>query len=97
MDDVQVALRLTGYGGQAGIEKNWSGFGNTTLFGEWQRFDGNFDGSSLGAHPVILGLGVVQTFDAAAMDIYANWRQYDLDVAGAKTVNSVGVGARVKF
>ncbi len=90
-------LRLTGFGGQAGIEKNWTGFGNTTLFAEYNVYQGKFESESLGAKPTVIGLGVVQTFDAAAMDIYANWRQYDLDIEGADKVNSFGVGARIRF
>lgn len=108
--------RQTGYGGQVGIEKNWTGLGNTTLYGEWQAVKGSFadpfpvglssvavlaqGGFSvvdLSGTPTIVGLGVVQSFDAAAMDIYANWRQYDADVEGVSKVNTLGIGARIKF
>ncbi len=90
-------LRLTGYGGQAGIEKNWFGVGNTTLYAEWQQFNGTWDSSSFGVKPTILGAGVIQSLDAAAMDVYVNWRQMDLDIEGAAKANVVGVGARIKF
>lgn len=89
--------RLTGYGGQGGIEKNWFGPGNTTFYGEWQRFSGSFDGTSFGANPTIYGLGAIQSIDAAAMDVYVTWRNVDLDVDGVKPANVYGVGAKIRF
>jgi len=70
----------------AGVEKNWFGVGNTTLFAEYGEidFDNNFaaydyhddkparDGN-------FWGLGVTQTIDAAATDLYLNFRKYKID------------------
>jgi len=62
---------------QAGIEKNWTGIGNTTIYGEYADFDldetsGHSDGNYWGG-------GIVQTIDSAAADIYLNFRKYELD------------------
>lgn len=66
---------------QAGIEKNFFGMGATTLYGEWGRVE-----SGLCNHPNceyefdFWGLGVNQYIEAAAMDLYVGYREYqDLD------------------
>ena len=70
-----------GYWVMAGVEKNWFGPGATTLFGEYgvsnvDHLNGNQDIISDGTY---WGLGVVQKIDAAAADLYLNYRNYDLD------------------
>jgi hypothetical protein len=68
---------------QAGIEKNWFGVGNTTIFGEYQQTDmGTYIAQSGGvsttlfesAEAEVWGFGVVQSFDSAALDLYATFR-----------------------
>ena len=87
-----------GYWLMAGIEKNWFGYGNTTIFGEYGAVD--FDHEVAGATPTTVGpwtvgwtadptadrldghfwgLGLVQTIDSAATDLYINFRRYELD------------------
>ena len=73
----------------AGIQRNFFGPGATTFYGEYG--DVNFkeqsivgdgaigDDTSRRADGNYWGLGVVQTVDAAAMDIYLQYRKYDLD------------------
>jgi len=90
---------------QAGIEKNWFGIGNTTIFGEYAQFDYDHnvaglrtDGNGRAYREVIdgnrhlvydwtkdrrdgnyWGLGIVQTIDAAAVDLFLNFRRYEVD------------------
>ncbi|MCK9549196.1 porin [Aquamicrobium sp.] len=71
---------------QAGVEQNFFGFGNTTLFGEWARAESRVVDSFWCPDPDeyskgeldFWGLGVVQAIDAAAMDLYVSYRKYDL-------------------
>jgi len=61
---------------QAGIEKNWLGIGNTTVFGEYQ--DWNIGGTNKWgfAEMTMWGVGLNQSIAAAAMDVYVNYRHY---------------------
>jgi predicted porin len=70
----------------AGIQKNYFGPGATTFYGEYGTVD--FDNESIDLvngrrgdrmDGDYWGLGVVQTIDAAAMDLYVQYRQYSLD------------------
>jgi hypothetical protein len=96
----------------AGIQKNWTGWGATTFYGEFgQVFDGitglvslNIPGSTgnsglapLGAFGVVTdsdmtwwGGGVVQTIDAAAMDLYLGFRMYSADATMGSFVGPGG-------
>ncbi|MCB1529184.1 MAG: hypothetical protein KDJ45_15995, partial [Hyphomicrobiaceae bacterium] len=72
----------------AGIEQKFFALGKTTLFGEYQRWDigltgaGLFDTSEMRAW----GLGINQQIDAAAMDLYIHYRNYDAQsTTGATT------------
>ena len=114
----------------AGIQRNWTGWGATTFYGEWGRFDdgitglpastalpnlgpsatGTFDGN-----PIVLdsdvtwwGAGAVQTIDAAAMDLYIAYRQYQADATvsggpanqipgGLNDIWFIVAGARIQF
>ena len=115
----------------AGIQKNWTGWGNTTFYGEWGRLDdgtigllaavaypGLGPGAATGAFApgtVVLdsdvqwwGAGMVQTIDAAAMDFYLAYRQYQADAAvsggpgnqipgGFNDIWLIQAGARIQF
>ena len=71
---------------QGGIEQNFFGFGATTLYGEWSRAESKVYKESYGYGPTVdidldfWGVGVVQSVDAAAMDLYVSYRQYDPSV-----------------
>jgi predicted porin len=67
----------------AGIERNWSGIGNTTFYGEYARNGG------LGEK--LWGGGVVQAVDSAALDLFLGVRRID-DVD-----TRLLAGARIKF
>jgi hypothetical protein len=112
-----VDLDGDGYALTGGLEQTFFALGRTTLFAEWGKTDvglattiPNF--ASIGADMEITyyGGGVVQAIDAAAMDIYATVRVYEID-AGLDVSNGVNsggidieteavvgtVGGRVKF
>jgi hypothetical protein len=101
---------------QAGITKNWFGFGNTALFLEYSRNNGwgagegsgafagqgrNFTGTNgsvtvngvTDSEMTVWGAGITQNIDAAATEMYLNWRHFDADVTcnGAAVNNAVGV------
>jgi hypothetical protein len=57
-----------------------------------------------GSNATLLGLGVNQKIDAAAMEIYAGWRRFSLNTtavaagaAGLEDINIVYSGARIRF
>jgi hypothetical protein len=121
------AFEDTGHSIQAffGVEKNFTSYGNTTIYGGYGRFN---DMASTGLSAVDLGLavggasagdvvtgsqierltfGVVQSFDAAALDIYGIVEHYSADVtvsdgaasadANLEDFTSIVIGSRIKF
>jgi hypothetical protein len=85
-----VDFELRGYHGQAGIERKWISWGATTLFVEAARaeidgVDGSLD---------LIGAGVVQSIDSAALDLFLNARQYEI---GDEDVIVGMAGARIRF
>ncbi len=91
---------------QAGIARNFFGIGQTSLYGEYMKANGwveNLAGSitvGLGeSHGKMWGLGVVQTIDAAAMDLYIGYRNFSTsdNAISNKDIDILAVGARIKF
>lgn len=85
---------IRGWQLQGGLEEKWfSTLGKTTIFGEFGelRIDG------FGSEPTLMGLGVVQAIDSAALDLYLNARRYDLDMGGDAEIDVITAGARVRF
>jgi hypothetical protein len=93
---------------QAGISQNWTGLGKTSIYGEYaqgadlQRAYSSATAVTLGNDYTMWGFGVVQTIDAAALDIYVAFRNHSLsaDAAGltaAAALSGLGVvqGAQV--
>ena len=100
----------------AGIEKNFFGPGKTTIYGGYGRFE---DMASTGQNITLAGgggnstivaseidrltFGIVQTIDAAAMDIYGIVENYSADIdteAGAADIEDITVvlvGSRIQF
>jgi hypothetical protein len=99
---------------QGGISKNWFGFGNTAIFGEYSRNQGwgaqggpfaangvgaSFAGSagSVSVNGVtdtamnVWGAGITQNVDAAATELYLDWRHWEGDV----TCHAANVGGNV--
>ena len=99
----------------AGIQKNYFGPGATTFYGEYGAVD--FDNESIDLVRGRIGdrmdgdywgLGVVQTIDAAAMDLYLQYRKYNLDggtfageegpvAVGSSETNVIKAGAIIRF
>jgi len=75
--------RVTGYGGQAGIQRNWTGWGATTLFAEWQKME-QLTGDDL----KVIGAGAIQSIDGLALDVYGTVRRLDV---GTPTPLCLGV------
>src|SRR5262245_17305862 len=114
----------------AGIEKNWTGWGKTTFYGEYGRFFdgvvglaaatalpslGPLAGGAFAAGTIVVdsettwwGAGVVQSIDAAAMDLFIAYRQYQADATisggranqipgGLEDIWFIQAGARIQF
>jgi hypothetical protein len=114
----------------AGIQKNWTGWGNTTFYGEFGRFwdgtagllagmaypslgplgSGAFAPSSIVVDSEVTwwGVGAVQAIDAAAMDLYIAYRQYQAEATisggpanqiqgGLEDIWFIQAGARILF
>jgi hypothetical protein len=113
-----------------GIQKNWTGWGNTTFYGEYGRFDhgtdgllaitaftglGPLDGGAFATGSIVVdsdvqwwGAGIVQAIDAAAMDFYFTYRQYQAHATmsggpgnqipgGLEDIWFIQAGARIQF
>jgi hypothetical protein len=103
---------------QGGITKNWFGFGNTAIFGEYSRNEGwgarggplapngaSFAGAngSVDVNGVtdtamnVWGAGITQNVDAAATELYLDWRHWEADVTchstGANCTGAAAIGA----
>lgn len=86
---------------QAGIEKEWSPLGATTIYGEYYDYDGGANNRTLDAafagtagNLAVLstgveswGLGIAQGLDAAAMTLYLSYRHVEGDISGFDSVN----------
>jgi predicted porin len=83
----------------AGIEQKYFAIGKTTLYGEYgEQENGNFDPTG-GTTMSFWGLGLTQSVDAAAMDLYLFYRNYSVEVEGfdADDLTMVGGGAIIRF
>jgi len=91
---------------QLGIEKKFLPYGSTTLYGEYASYDDvltitNINGTSSKAER--WGLGAVQKFDSAALEIYAQatfW-SFEASISGVdqnlEDFSTVLIGSRIKF
>lgn len=81
---------------QAGIEKKFFSYGATTLYGEYGSYD---EVVFEDVEAELFGFGVVQRFDSAALDIYAQARFYGVDVDSEEQgdFSSVMLGAKIDF
>jgi len=88
---------------QGGISKNWTGLGNTALYGEYSNVSDAF--GFVDSSVDIWGIGVVQHIDAAAMELFLSYRHYDGSGIIPGEVNTlvdaeldmVFGGARIRF
>jgi hypothetical protein len=98
---------------QGGIEQKWLSFGKTTVFGEYleNRMGHVVPAATAAAlEGTMWGIGLNQSVEAAAMDLYISYRQYSFDfwtsnATGGKAakgvaledMTSVSAGAIIKF
>jgi hypothetical protein len=76
--------KATFYLAQGGIAKNWTGLGNTVVYGEYGKADGYRGGTgsmppgwSLDSAADFFGGGLVQHLDNAAMEVFVGYRRFD--------------------
>jgi len=98
-DDENTFLYL-----QGGIEKKFMAYGATTLFAAYGQYDTGFSRVSLGGGAVgsfengnveMWGLGVVQNFEAASLDLYLKYNHYTSS-ADNVSIND-GAGTDLEF
>jgi len=92
---------------QLGIEKKFISYGSTTFYGEYGSYDDVAAISEVGfasSDTDRWGLGVVQKFDSAALEIYAQATFWDFEattILGATSdiegLSTIMVGSRIKF
>jgi hypothetical protein len=93
---------------QAGIAKNWTGLGNTSIYGEYARMTGwgagqtwaNTTATDLVAvngvtdtEMDVWGIGIVQHVDAAATELYLGWRHYSPEITCTAAAANCAGGA----
>jgi hypothetical protein len=93
-----------------GIRKNWFGYGDTVLFGEYSehndflRRNVNFN-NVVDSKATVWGAGIVQYIDAAAMELFLTYKHYSLDetlsggtpFTGQEDFSTVIGGTRISF
>mgnify|MGYP001444749151 CR=1 FL=1 len=82
---------------QAGIENKFIALGKTTLFGEYGNYNVGFNGNGtnlLTAHTQVWGIGLNQSIEAAAMDLYLNYQHFDF--GGTSNLAGFGAGGGLK-
>ena len=103
---------------QGGVERRWFASGATTIYGEYGDYDdfalgarraaNTTDSVAAGAfirssEATRWGFGVVQSYDAAALDLYANVQFWDFDwttdtpSTGSSEISTIMIGTRIKF
>lgn len=102
-----------------GIARNYFGIGNTVLFAEYQRANdmigykvtGPVVNGSIESEMTMMGIGIVQHIDAAAMELFATYKRYEADATlnlslGGPALNAAAqmhdfsmfiVGSRINF
>jgi predicted porin len=91
------------YYAQLGIDRKFTPYGATIVYGDYGFYDGVSEvGAEVGLEAERFGFGVVQKFDSAALEVYAQYRLYsftDNSLAGddLEDLSTVLVGSRIKF
>lgn len=91
-----LGFKLKGYAFMGGLENQIWSIGKTTFYGEFNRFELEPDGGTSGEIDMY-GVGIVQAIDAAAMDLYITYRNYDLGDLGGDDLVAATAGARIRF
>jgi predicted porin len=83
---------------QLGIEKKWLPYGSTTVYGEYGEYS---DFSIEGFDTERWGLGAVQKFDSAALELYAVAAFYSFETPAGEEdledLSTIMIGSRIKF
>lgn len=91
---------------QGGIERKWLSYGSTTLHAEYGNYEDQltlFDPTVTGSEATRWGFGIVQHFDSAALDLYAQATFWDFDVDGGELgddtndISTIMIGAKIDF
>lgn len=85
---------------KGGIKQKWWSYGKTTLYGEFIETDIDTNGAAIGGEGEIYGFGIVQKIDAAAMTLYAGYREYEAtsDIGeDLEDFRTIVTGAKIKF
>jgi hypothetical protein len=94
-DDFGLSLKT--WTVQGGISSKWlTNVGATTAFAEYSETDASITGLGSADVPVY-GVGLIQSIDAAAMDLFVGYRQYDLDDLVGEKVDLIHAGGRIRF
>jgi len=88
--------------GQLGVEKKWLPYGSTTAYVEYGNYE---DFNNEGSEAERWGLGVVQKFDSAALEVYAQAAFWSFDgvvddnlgAVNVEDISTVMIGSRIKF
>jgi hypothetical protein len=81
----------------AGVRKNYLGFGDTVLFGEYSQHNDFFEDGSEATH---WGVGINQYIDAAAMEVFLVYKSFEASSPGLVALEDFQTiigGARVNF
>jgi hypothetical protein len=91
---------------QAGLTRNYFGIGNTAIYGEYSSVKNGFDtfadratlNGVIGDKYTMWGLGVTQNIDAAAMQLFAGYRNHSLDFTpSVQDISVFSAGMRINF
>jgi predicted porin len=86
-----------------GIEQKFNQLGKTTLYGEYGEQENGFAAAPYGGTTMSFwGVGLVQSIDAAAMDMYVFYRNYSSEIPvtfadPVEDLTMIGAGAMIKF
>lgn len=95
--DWDLGLDLKTWTVQGGVSSKWlTNLGASTAFLEYSETDASITGLGSADIPVF-GVGFVQAIDAAAMDVWLGYRQYDLDELVGEKVDLIHAGGRIRF
>jgi predicted porin len=81
---------------QGGVSKDWSGMGETAIYGEYDQSD-NADGDE--SEATMWGLGIAQDVSAVGATAYLGYRHHEADIIGldAEDFDAVLGGMKVRF
>jgi predicted porin len=94
-EDLAGSPKETYWMAKGGITKNWFGIGNTVLYGEYHVWETAAENKA-----EVLGAGIVQNLDAAAMELFLAYKHNTVDLASGVATRDQDIvisGARIRF